>query len=87
LCAFDDRHHVDIVIGNYRWRLKLAPGEPRYDDLERKLAARPPITVPTITMRQRFDGLNKDGAATTFRRGRRANSPTASRNSADSASA
>ena len=39
-----------IVIHNYRWRLGLAEGEARYDDLERKLAAAPAITVPTITL-------------------------------------
>ena len=31
--------HVAIVIHNYRWRLGLAQGEPRYDDLEKRLAA------------------------------------------------
>jgi pimeloyl-ACP methyl ester carboxylesterase len=61
--AFDNPDHVDIVIDNYRWRLELAPGEPRYDDLERKLGARPQITVPTITVGSDFDGPNKDGAA------------------------
>ena len=42
--------HVDIVIHNYRWRLGLADGETRYDDLEGKLASGPPIKVPTITL-------------------------------------
>jgi len=48
--AFDNPDHVDIVIHNYRWRLGLASGEPRYDDLEQRLATAPPITVPTITL-------------------------------------
>jgi pimeloyl-ACP methyl ester carboxylesterase len=48
--AFDNPDHVDIVIHNYRWRLGLASGEPRYDDLEEHLAAGPSITVPTITL-------------------------------------
>lgn len=48
--AFANPDHVDIVIHNYRWRLGLAPGQPEYDDLERRLAARPRIAVPTITM-------------------------------------
>ncbi|WFP63592.1 MULTISPECIES: alpha/beta hydrolase [unclassified Mesorhizobium] len=48
--AFANPDHVDIVIHNYRWRLGLAAGEPRYDDLERKLATVPTIGVPTITM-------------------------------------
>ena len=48
--AFDNPDHVAIVIHNYRWRLGLAEGEARYDDLEKKLAQSPVITVPTITM-------------------------------------
>jgi pimeloyl-ACP methyl ester carboxylesterase len=48
--SFDNPDHVDIVIHNYRWRLGLAEGETKYDDLEKRLAAGPVITVPTITM-------------------------------------
>jgi pimeloyl-ACP methyl ester carboxylesterase len=48
--SFDNPDHVSIVIHNYRWRLGLADGESAYDDLERRLAERPPITVPTITL-------------------------------------
>src|SRR6266480_1603604 len=48
--AFDNPDHVAIVIHNYRWRLGLATGEPRYDDLEQRLAAAPAITVPAITL-------------------------------------
>jgi pimeloyl-ACP methyl ester carboxylesterase len=48
--SFDNLDHVDIVIHNYRWRLGLAEGEPRYDDLERTLFTGPEITVPTITL-------------------------------------
>jgi len=48
--AFDNPDHVSIVIDNYRWRLGLARGEPKYDDLEKRLAAAPVISVPTITM-------------------------------------
>ncbi|MDF9752792.1 alpha/beta hydrolase [Arthrobacter sp. ES3-54] len=48
--SFANADHVDIVIHNYRWRLGLAPGEPRYDGLEQQLATSPPITVPTITL-------------------------------------
>jgi pimeloyl-ACP methyl ester carboxylesterase len=48
--SFDNPDHVDIVIHNYRWRLGLAEGDPKYNDLERQLAAFPIITVPTITM-------------------------------------
>jgi pimeloyl-ACP methyl ester carboxylesterase len=48
--SFDNPDHVDIVIHNYRWRLGLAQGEPAYEDLERRLAEAPVITVPAITL-------------------------------------
>ena len=48
--AFDNPDHVDITIHNYRWRLGLAEGEPRYAPVEQRLAAAPVIAVPTITM-------------------------------------
>ncbi len=48
--SFDNPDHVDIVIHNYRWRLGLAEGEPEYDDLEKRLAEGPLISVPTITL-------------------------------------
>ena len=61
--SFDNPDHVDIVIHNYRWRLSLAKGEARYDELERKLFAGPVITVPTITIASDFDGAAADGSA------------------------
>jgi pimeloyl-ACP methyl ester carboxylesterase len=48
--SLDNPDHVSIVIHNYRWRLGLADGEPKYDDLERRLALSPVIEVPTITL-------------------------------------
>jgi pimeloyl-ACP methyl ester carboxylesterase len=48
--AFENPDHVAIVIDNYRWRLSLSSGEPQYDALEKRLAAAPVITVPTITL-------------------------------------
>lgn len=48
--SFDNPDHVAVVVHNYRWRLALAQGEPQYDDLEKRLAAAPKITVPTITL-------------------------------------
>lgn len=48
--ALDNPDHVAVVIHNYRWRLGLAEGEPKYDELEKRLAAFPAIAVPTITM-------------------------------------
>jgi pimeloyl-ACP methyl ester carboxylesterase len=48
--SFNNPDHVSIAIHNYRWRLTLAEGESKYDDLERRLCAGPVITAPTITL-------------------------------------
>ena len=48
--AFDNPDHVAIVVHDYRFRLDLADGEPKYDDLEKRLAAAPDVKVPTITL-------------------------------------
>jgi pimeloyl-ACP methyl ester carboxylesterase len=48
--AFDNPDHVAIVIHNYRWRLGVAEGEAKYDEIEKKLGQSPVISVPTITM-------------------------------------
>ncbi len=48
--SFDNPDHVAIVIHNYRFRLGLAEGEAKYADFEKRLAATPVITVPTITL-------------------------------------
>jgi pimeloyl-ACP methyl ester carboxylesterase len=54
--AFDNPDHVSIVIHNYRWRISLAEGERKYDALEKRLAERPVIAVPTITLQGDADG-------------------------------
>jgi pimeloyl-ACP methyl ester carboxylesterase len=48
--SFDNPDHVNVVVHNYRWRLGLAEGEPKYDEYEQRLAQAPVITVPTITL-------------------------------------
>jgi pimeloyl-ACP methyl ester carboxylesterase len=48
--SFNNPDHVSIVIHNYRWRLALADGEPKYGDLDKRLAGGPVIAVPTITL-------------------------------------
>ncbi len=48
--SFQNPDHVDIVMHDYRWRLGLADGERKYDELERRLAALPVVNVPAITM-------------------------------------
>jgi pimeloyl-ACP methyl ester carboxylesterase len=63
--SFDNPDHVAVVIHNYRWRLSVAPGETRYDDIERRLAAGPAISRPTITLDGDADGVTPatDGKA------------------------
>lgn len=48
--AFDNPDHVAVTVNSYRWRLKLAEGEAKYDEIEKKLATHPTISVPTITL-------------------------------------
>jgi pimeloyl-ACP methyl ester carboxylesterase len=61
--SLDNPDHVAIVIHNYRWRMGLAPGEARYDDLERRLGETTTVGVPTITIGSDFDGAAADGAS------------------------
>ena len=62
--AFNNPDHVDIVMHDYRWRLGLADGERKYDDLERRLAELPIIDVPSITMEGDSNGAaHPDSAA------------------------
>ena len=48
--ALNNPDQVSIAIHNYRWRIGVAPGEAKYDALEKRLATMPPITVPAITL-------------------------------------
>jgi pimeloyl-ACP methyl ester carboxylesterase len=62
--AFNNPDHVGIVIHNYRWRLGLAEGDPKCDELESRLAEGPIITVPTITLEGDANGApHADGSA------------------------
>jgi pimeloyl-ACP methyl ester carboxylesterase len=67
--AFDNPDYVDVVIHSYRHRLGLAPGFAAYDDIERRLAALPPILAPAITLDGTADGNYpaSDGSATAAR--------------------
>jgi pimeloyl-ACP methyl ester carboxylesterase len=55
--AFDNPDFVDVVIHSYRHRNGNAAGEPRFDDMERKLATRPVIEVPAIVLHGADDGV------------------------------
>jgi pimeloyl-ACP methyl ester carboxylesterase len=63
--AHDNPDYVDVVIHSYRHRFGLADGDPQYAEVERRLAAQPPITVPTITLDGAGDGVAPatDGSA------------------------
>jgi pimeloyl-ACP methyl ester carboxylesterase len=55
--AHDNPDYVDVVIHSYRHRFGLADGDPQYADIQHRLAALPPITVPTITLDGAGDGV------------------------------
>ncbi|KRR13697.1 alpha/beta hydrolase [Bradyrhizobium jicamae] len=55
--AHDNPDYVDVVIHSYRHRFGLADGDPRYADIQRRLAALPVITVPSITLDGAGDGV------------------------------
>lgn len=56
--SFDNPDFVDVTIQSYRHRYGNAPGDPAVAVLEERLAARPPITVPTIVLHGEADGVN-----------------------------
>ncbi len=62
--SLNNPDHVAIAIHNYRWRIGLADGERKYDDLEKRLAGFPSITVPAITMEGDSNGaIHADSTA------------------------
>jgi len=66
--SFDNPDHVSIVVHNYRWRLGLAEGESKYDDLEKQLAKGPAITVPSITLEGDANGAPHPDASSYARK-------------------
>ena len=61
--AFDNEDFVEVVIHSYRQRYGLAPGDPAYAEIERRLAAQPVIAVPTITFDGADDGVRAPAPA------------------------
>jgi pimeloyl-ACP methyl ester carboxylesterase len=55
--SFDNPDFVAVVIHSYRVRYGYAPGDPALADIELRLAAQPPITVPTINLHGTGDGI------------------------------
>jgi pimeloyl-ACP methyl ester carboxylesterase len=56
--SFDNPDFVPVVIHSYRHRHMNAPGDPRFDTIERHLATRPPIKVPSIVLHGGDDGVS-----------------------------
>lgn len=56
--AFDNPDFVDIVIHSYRHRYQAAPSDPAYEHIERRLALRPKIAVPTVVLHGAADGVD-----------------------------
>ncbi|MFI8008097.1 alpha/beta fold hydrolase [Streptomyces sp. NPDC086010] len=65
--AFENPDYAAVVIHNYRWRLGLADGESRFDRYERRLATRPVIAVPTITLDAELDPFTAPGDGASYR--------------------
>jgi pimeloyl-ACP methyl ester carboxylesterase len=61
--SFDNPDFVDVVIQSYRHRFALAAGDPNLEEIERKLAMLPKITVPTVTIDGGTDGIRPTGTA------------------------
>jgi pimeloyl-ACP methyl ester carboxylesterase len=61
--SFDNPDFVDVVIHAYRHSFGLAAGDPAYEELEERLARRPKITVPAVTLDGMSDTLKPGGTA------------------------
>jgi pimeloyl-ACP methyl ester carboxylesterase len=61
--AFENPDFVEVVIQSYRHRFALVAGDPAYAEIEARLAAQPPISVPTITFDGADDGVRKPASA------------------------
>ena len=57
LSSFDNPDFVDVVVHSYRHRFGYAPGDPALEAIERRLAGRPAIDAPTISLCGADDGV------------------------------
>ena len=57
--SFDNPDFVDVVIHSYRHRIMNAVGEPRFKEVETRLARRPKILAPSITLYGADDGIRR----------------------------
>jgi pimeloyl-ACP methyl ester carboxylesterase len=61
--SFDNPDFVDVVIHSYRFDFGRAPGDPKLEHLEKRLAEKPKITVPAVTLDGTSDPLKPGGTA------------------------
>jgi pimeloyl-ACP methyl ester carboxylesterase len=60
--SFNNPDFVDVVVHSYKHRYGLVPGDPAYQRTEEKIAALPPITVPTVVLDPLDDALARPTA-------------------------
>ncbi len=56
--SFDNPDFVEVVLHSYRYRIGAVPGDPALESTERRLAAQPQITVPTVVLEGADDGVD-----------------------------
>lgn len=61
--SFDNPDFVDVVTHSYRHAFGLAAGDPTLESLEQRLALRPKITVPSVSLDGISDTLKPGGTA------------------------
>src|SRR5262249_8461232 len=61
--SFDNPDFVEVVIHSYRHRYALVPGDPAVEAIEGRLAARPPIAVPTVVLHGDGNGVAPVGGS------------------------
>ncbi|MBO1078857.1 alpha/beta fold hydrolase [Roseomonas haemaphysalidis] len=57
--SFENPDFVAVVVQSYRHRFGLAEGDPVLEEIERRLAAQPAITVPAISLDGEADGVSR----------------------------
>ena len=61
--SFENPDFVAVVIHSYRHRYGLVAGDPAVEPIEARLAARPPIAVPAISLDGADDGVIPGGGS------------------------